>query len=512
MITISKKLRCCCTSLYRADAVRYGMMMLLLVVGLLFTAQPAVAQTSDTACVKEATGLNNPSCTANDVRIGSYRLVSPGLTSCDPTSNDPITVTIEATIESGPARYDVGIWINQDGGSAKSDPTGNNCFRDFLHPVASSGTNCEPDGPYYNADGDGCGDVHSVTTNPCSNAVTGPCTGGGGGTCVFTTYTFTVDILCRDSDGDGTADVGSCTSWDQGSAAVCSDELDTNPGTGSKCNCGRIDIIGLHTGCSVNSDCNDDNACTNDVCTVVGTVGTCTNENISCDDSDECTTDSCDPATGCTHGTVNCNDGSACTIDSCNPASGCVNAPISCDDGNVCTVDTCDPADGCHNVGSCASDTQIAPTATTCSDYRDGTAADLNQLLYGLKGGEINSVSPGVFFLYDGITLTSSCSTISVTESDGPWTQVIVPRTGQVVLYDAVTCNKVSVGSVTIDPATGNVTITGVDPGNYILGIKYDPTTLKGYTPPTASTTYSFAVSSACGASGSDSIDVNPKP
>jgi hypothetical protein len=592
MITTLKRLRCCCTNLYRAGAVRYGMMMMMLVIGLLSMGQPAAAQTSDTACIKEATGLNNPSCTANDVRIGSYTLVSPGLTSCDPTSDTPITVTIEATIESGPARYDIGIWINQDGNSAKSDPTGNNCFRDFLHPVASTSSNCEPDGPYYNADGDGCGDVHSVTTNPCSNAVTGPCTGGGGGTCVFTTYTFTVDILCRDSDGDGTADVGSCTSWDQGSAAVCSDALDTNPGTGSKCNCGRIDIIGLHTGCSVDGDCNDDNACTTDVCTVVGTVGTCTNETISCDDGNECTADSCDttsgcvntdnsarcddgnactadscdttlgcvntdnsarcddgnactadscvPATGCvnTDNSARCNDGNACTADSCVPATGCVNTDNSarcddgnactadscvpatgcvntdnsarCDDGNACTVDSCVPATGCVNTGECANDTQIAPTATTCQDYADGTAADLNELLYGLKGGEVNSVSPGVFFLYDGVHLDSACSIITVTQTDGSWTARIGVTHFQVILYD-LNCNKVDPSTYDVSVVNGDITITGVEAGDYILGIKYDPTTLKGYTPPDPSATYTFAVN-ACGPSGSDSINVNPKP
>ena len=41
---------------------------------------------------------------------------------------------------------------------------------------------------------------------------------------------------------------------------------------------------------------------------------------------------------------------------------------------------------------------------------------------------------------------------------------------------------------------TGTVTISNVPAGSYILGIKYDPTTLKGFTPPTVSTTYTFTV------------------
>jgi hypothetical protein len=681
MITISKKLRCCCTSLYRADAVRYGMIMMLLVVGLLFTAQPAAAQngTSPVTCIRQTVG-GNPSCSANDVRIGKFTAIG-NPAPCDPNSNTPITVTLQATIESGPARYDVGIWINQQGGSAQSDTSGNdlNCYRDYLAPPLSSNS-CEPDGPYYDADGNNCGDVYAVGTTPCgaSNAVTGPCSQGGG-TCLFTTYTFTVDILCRDQNNNGTADVGSCTSWKQNPGA-CTGVLQTDPGTGSKCNCGVTDIIGLRTGCITDADCDDGIACTNDSCSVDSNGhGTCVNatDDSKCTDSNGCTDDSCSPATGdpvsgcvftpvagracgdssdtdcdnpdtcdasgvcqanheptttacgdaagaCTNADfcdgaggctdngfksattacgdqtdtacdnpdhcsgvdgscvpnheadgTNCGDaGTECTNqdtclagvcndngfkgagtpcgssadtacdnpDTCNGSGTCLTnneangtacddgtvcdghevcgsgtcqpgTPLNCDDGNACTTDTCDPSSGCHSSGSCPVDTQIAPTATTCSDYKSGTADNLEALLYGTKGGVINSVSPGVFFLYDGETVTVANSTITVTETDGPWLPAapILARTGQVVLYD-VNCNKLNVGTVSI-AADGTVTITGVPIGTYILGIKYDSTTLKGYTPDgNPSTTYTFTVTVNAANSGSDSINVIPKP
>ncbi|MCB9585996.1 MAG: hypothetical protein H6718_11400 [Polyangiaceae bacterium] len=51
--------------------------------------------------------------------------------------------------------------------------------------------------------------------------------------------------------------------------------------------------------CKTNTDCNDDNACTNDVCNT--TTHTCTNTTITCNDSDACTADSCAPATGCVY-------------------------------------------------------------------------------------------------------------------------------------------------------------------------------------------------------------------
>ena len=157
-------------------------------------------------------------------------------------------------------------------------------------------------------------------------------------------------------------------------------------------------------------------------------------------------------------------------------------------------------------------DTQIAPTATTCQDYVSGTAADLEELLYGLKGGKINSISPGVLFLYDTVTLDATCSTITVTQTDGPWEpEFLGVHQGQVVVYSP-SCTKLNVGTVSIN-AFGDVTITGLPPGDYVIGIKYDPTTLKGFSPGgDPSATFTFTVD-ACGTgSGSDSIDVNPKP
>jgi len=205
----------------------------------------------------------------------------------------------------------------------------------------------------------------------------------------------------------------------------------------------------------------------------------------------------CDGTDSC-NGSGVCVDGFAAATTICRPAAG------QCDVAESCTgsANTC-PADV-----NPACDTQIAPTATSCLDYTSGTAADLNELLYGLKGGEINSVSPGVLFLYDTVHLDAACSTITVDQTDGLWTRLLLVHQGQVVLY-SLSCAKLNVGSVSI--VDGDVTITGVPAGDYVLGIKYDPAGLRGYVPPTASATFTFTVD-ACGPSGSDSIDVNPKP
>lgn len=50
--------------------------------------------------------------------------------------------------------------------------------------------------------------------------------------------------------------------------------------------------------CVVNADCNDNNACTTDMC---GLTGKCYNDVQGCTDGNSCTEDVCDPAVGCTY-------------------------------------------------------------------------------------------------------------------------------------------------------------------------------------------------------------------
>ena len=67
-----------------------------------------------------------------------------------------------------------------------------------------------------------------------------------------------------------------------------------------------------------------------------------------CDDNDPCTTDVCDGV--CVNDPITCDDGNACTADFCSGGS-CFNTDIStsCDDGNSCTNDSCDVLGGCSN-------------------------------------------------------------------------------------------------------------------------------------------------------------------
>ena len=213
----------------------------LLLVSFFVTTQSA-AQSSGNPCIKEEIG-GNPPCTADDVRFATLDLIS-GPTAC--VLGETIHVEVEVRLDSGPERYDIGLWINEDGGSALSDPDGT-CYRDYLHPVSSDNSDCNQDlGPYYNGptDGDLCGDVPALGSDPCGSQ-TGPCIEGGG-TCLFTFHRFTVDILCIDQNGNGLVDIGWATSWDNNAANECVDEMDTDPGTGSKCYAADyVDLSGL---------------------------------------------------------------------------------------------------------------------------------------------------------------------------------------------------------------------------------------------------------------------------
>jgi hypothetical protein len=236
-------------------AVAAFAILLLLATG----AQTASADTGtpNTACIRDATGFDQGTiCTANDVRISTATVIG-GATSC--TAGETVSIRVRAKIESGPDRYDIGIWVDQLGGDAMSFGGAppllpvNRCYRDFLEPMSllnNTDVNLSGGaGPYFNAEPttpqvDLCGDVPAL--NEVTDSDKGPCTYGGG-TCVYNYHDFTVNITCHDSNADLVADTGFCTSWDQSKDTVpaCTNELQTNPGNSSKCGCESLPVINL---------------------------------------------------------------------------------------------------------------------------------------------------------------------------------------------------------------------------------------------------------------------------
>jgi hypothetical protein len=138
---------------------------------------------------------------------------------------------------------------------------------------------------------------------------------------------------------------------------------------------------------------------------------------------------------------------------------------------------------------------QITPTGTTCSDFEAGTAQTLSTVQYSLKGNKVSQTNPGVFFYYTEITTSSVgfTATVQETKTASTW-KFLAPLNSQIVLYDA-NCNKVAGVTVSYNPATGTATISApsAPAGTYVIGIKYDTTTVVGSPATSPSTvTYTF--------------------
>ncbi|MSQ84900.1 MAG: hypothetical protein EXR77_18840 [Myxococcales bacterium] len=110
--------------------------------------------------------------------------------------------------------------------------------------------------------------------------------------------------------------------------------------------------------------CNDNNTCTNDVCT----AGKCAHSNntAACNDGNACTSgDKCGGGK-CTAGPAkNCNDNNACTTDGCDAKSGACthsNTTATCNDSNACTS-----GDKC-GAGKCAGIAKVCNDKNACTD------------------------------------------------------------------------------------------------------------------------------------------------
>jgi len=134
---------------------------------------------------------------------------------------------------------------------------------------------------------------------------------------------------------------------------------------------------------------------------------------------------------------------------------------------------------------------KITPTGTTCQQYRDNTAPTLGQLQYTAKGTKINAVTPGVFFYYTKVSGNAN-DTVDMTQEHTGTAPVIPIQQGQVVLYNASTC-KVVKWTATLTGTGGTATATLPSKGDFIIGTKYNPSSLKGQPMPNPTTvTYTF--------------------
>src|SRR5438445_698404 len=101
---------------------------------------------------------------------------------------------------------------------------------------------------------------------------------------------------------------------------------------------------------------------------------------------------------------------------------------------------------------------QITPTGTTCSQFSGGTASTLSTILYGVKSGTINNVSPGVFFYWVQVTAPAGSNSYTITQSISTASRIFLVASGSNA-YDA-SCNPVKGTTITQSSSTGAVTVT----------------------------------------------------
>ncbi len=199
-----------------------------------------------------------------------------------------------------------------------------------------------------------CDDQKQCTTDSCAPAVG----------CVFTPAPGSCDDgkVCTENDRcDGSN--GQC----EGTLLSCDDgnPCTTDPPcaeAGERC--GNKPTSGV-TPCEDGSLCTVGEVCQAGVCGS-GVV-------VTCDDQNACTDDVCLPATGCVHhdNTSTCNDGDACTTgEKCNTGSCAGGAKTTCPPGGPCTATVaCQPT-----TGLCIS--AAVPDGAPCSDGALCTTGD----------------------------------------------------------------------------------------------------------------------------------------
>jgi hypothetical protein len=137
---------------------------------------------------------------------------------------------------------------------------------------------------------------------------------------------------------------------------------------------------------------------------------------------------------------------------------------------------------------------QITPTGTTCGQFNSDTAATLSTLRYTLRNGKINSVAPGVFFYWIKVTASAGSNTVTIDQS-------ITTGNFDSHFFDFASGSNVFTSSCTaVKPApmisqsgpTTTITFTASSAGTYIIGIKYDATSVKGFDAPSPTTTVHY--------------------
>jgi hypothetical protein len=151
---------------------------------------------------------------------------------------------------------------------------------------------------------------------------------------------------------------------------------------------------------------------------------------------------------------------------------------------------------------------QITPTGTTCTQFRDGTAQTLSSVNYKVSNGVISNVSPGVFFYWVKVTVPAGTNIFTITQTitTGNFNTFFALAAGSDV-FDS-NCNSVH-PTITQNGNTTTVKWSASTAGTYFFGIKYSANSVVGSPAPSPGTTvhYNFATTGVPGStSGLDLI------
>jgi hypothetical protein len=339
------------------------------------------------------------SCTTVDACDGSGHCVGqavPPGTQCD--DGNPCTASDECTTAGACAGTPVDAGSACDDGSACT--TGDTCQVSAAGGIACVGTSvdcndtnpctqdlCDPSTgacshpPLSCDDGNPCtADACDPATGACTRTpITGSCEDGNrctvndscsGGNCLPGDPRICSNVGCL--EGSCRPDTGCTYVPNQtlcGASSECFFWICMTNGScvqtlnfGASCNLGNYCYLGvcMGTGCLPQFFlCNDNNACTNDVC-IDPATGTCGHSAVSCDDGKDCTLDTCDPSTGCRH-----------AYDPSLPDGDLDGVPDSCD--NCPTVTNADQADQDRDgLGDACDNCPAVPNADQTDQDQDG--------------------------------------------------------------------------------------------------------------------------------------------
>jgi len=175
------------------------------------------------SCVRDRSGLNSLTCTANDVSLANITLPAGAPSTCK--GGEVVTTELNFNvISTASTRYNWGFYTTLDPNATPLEGPGDACliWVGEIHDFDPASPNSQ------SANGDLCTDVTKLQDAYFEKQ--------------------TLSFICRDTDGDTQVDLEYCATWDQNDDALCNSngEIDPDllpvPGAPSKCNCASVTV------------------------------------------------------------------------------------------------------------------------------------------------------------------------------------------------------------------------------------------------------------------------------